>query len=54
MVQMLTVVMGLQKECQQSRKLQGEREINQEVNRIPDQTDYTKQFIHSFRFLIIH
>lgn len=49
MVQMLTVVMGLQKECLQSRKLEGKREINQEVNRIwqssPDQRDYIKQFI---------
>jgi hypothetical protein len=29
---MLTVVMGLQKECLLFRKLEGEREINWEVN----------------------
>lgn len=58
MVQMLTVVMGLQKECLQSRKLKGEWEINREVNKIqlssPDQADYTQKFIHSSTHFLPH
>lgn len=48
---MLSVVMGLQKECLQSRKLEGKGksiERRTESSRVlPDQTDYTQQFIHS-------
>lgn len=49
MVQMLTVVMGLQKECMQSRKLEGEREINQKVNRI-----FSPNWLYSAIPLLIH